>query len=305
MKLLAGLVLVVAQALGLGGQISPNFHNRLTNQITNSSPTSQSLTARPNLRPVALPVRTGNTTLTIGAASAIAVDATTMQVLYAKDAGTRRPIASITKLATALVLLSQHDPDETVIIPDLPTYGSDDAVIGLRAGESFRLYDLVQALLIPSAGDAADGLAVWDAGSATAFTAKMNAMMRRWQIDDMHFSNASGIVDHDNYATATSLARLGQLALASTAIKQTVSLRQTNITNAAGKVYSLQTTNDLLANSSYHGIKTGYTVAAGGCFMGLATINGHEVITVVLGANDRFAETRAMTNWIGNNWQWL
>lgn len=305
MKLLAGLALVVAQALGLAGQLSPNFHHRLTTQITSAPSSHHGVLARSTLRPVALPVQTSNPPLNLGAPSAIAVDATTMQVLYAKDAGSRRPIASITKLAAALVLLSQHAPDETVTIPDLPTYRTDDAVIGLHAGESFRLGDLVQALLIPSAGDAADGLAVWDSGSTAAFTTKMNAMMKQWHIDNVHFSNPSGIVDDDNYATATALTRLGQLALASTTIKQTVSLRQTSITSTAGKVYSLQSTNDLLANSGYHGIKTGYTAAAGGCFIGLVTINGHEVITVVLGADDRFADTRAMTNWIGNNWQWL
>lgn len=304
MKLVAAVALIIMQGLGLTAHVSNNFRSRLTNPWRSGQTVNQGLPVSPTYRALSLPIRTGNTPLSLEAGSAISVDAQSMQVLYAKDSGLRRPIASITKLATALIVMRSHDPAETVIIPKLPTYASDDAIMGLRGGETFRLGDLIKAMLIQSADDAADSLAIWDAGTITAFTDKMNAMMEYWKIADTHFSNASGLVDRDNYATAASLARLSQLALSNTTIRQAVTQPAAVIANTSGKVYGVQSTNDLLANSAYHGIKTGYTVAAGGCFVGLVTINGHDVITVVLGSANRFAETKLMTSWIGNNWQW-
>jgi len=129
--------------------------------------------------------------------------------------------------------------------------------------------------------------------------------MQQWGITGVHFSNPSGLQDANNFATATALAKIAQLALISPFIRTAVAQSQTNITSQSGRTLTLPSTNDLLASGQFYGIKTGYTPAAGECFVGLARIDGHEVITVVLDAGDRFAATTTITNWIGHNWQWL
>ena len=222
-----------------------------------------------------------------------------------KIANLRRPLASITKLVTAMVVLSHHQTDQLVTIGQLPAYTSDDDTIGLAAGETYRLGDLINAALIPSANDAADALAIYDAGTTTTFVAEMNAKMKQWNIPDTHFNSASGLNDDNNYTSAIALGRIATLALANPVIAADVQKPSATFSSTAGRQFSVNTTDDLLATGQFYGIKTGYTAAAGQCFVGLTKIDGHDVITIVLGSTDRFGETQALVNWIGTNWQWL
>ncbi|HUD11851.1 MAG TPA: serine hydrolase [Candidatus Saccharimonadia bacterium] len=255
--------------------------------------------------PPALPVQTGNPALSLNASSAYAVDTATGTVLYAQNAADPRAIASITKLVTILVILSTHKTSEEVRIPTLPSYQTTDQTMGLQPGETYQLGDLVRAILIYSADDGADALAIYDAGSTTKFAAKMNTKMAEWGITGAHFSNPSGLTDAGNSASAEAVAKIAELALTNPFIRQTVGQSKAVFTNTAGRQFNLPTTDDLLASGQFYGIKTGYTLNAGECFVGLTRIQGHEVITVVLGAGDRFGATLSLTNWIGLNWQWL
>ncbi|HEY2004668.1 MAG TPA: serine hydrolase [Candidatus Saccharimonadia bacterium] len=255
--------------------------------------------------PGPLPIQTGTDTLSLNVAAAVAVDASTGTVLYSNNAGAKRPIASITKLITTMVILSGHQPSEPVTVPKLPTYDPADELVGLKPGETYSVGDLVTAALVQSGDDAADALAFWDSGTSTKFAAKMNSKMAEWGISDTHFSSPSGLQDQNNYSTAASVSKIALLALSSTFIRHAVTLQNTTITSTAGRTLSIQTIDQLLATGQFYGIKTGYTPAAGECFVGLTRINGHEVVTVVLGADDRFAATQRLTNWISGNWQWL
>jgi serine-type D-Ala-D-Ala carboxypeptidase (penicillin-binding protein 5/6) len=254
---------------------------------------------------LAPPVQTNPEDLQLGAESAIAIDRATATVLYAKNIGTHRPIASVTKIITALVVLSRHNPQEVVTVPTLPKYPVEAETMGLVPGDTFRLGDIIEAALIPSDNDAADTLAIIDAGSTTKFAAKMNAKMAEWGITDTHFASASGLEDTNNFASAASLAKIASLALHNPDFARIVNYQTATITSGQGRTYNLKTTNDLLASGQFYGIKTGYTQAAGECFVGLTRINGHDVITVVLGADNRFGATTTLTNWIGHTWQWL
>jgi D-alanyl-D-alanine carboxypeptidase (penicillin-binding protein 5/6) len=253
----------------------------------------------------AIPVPVAATPLQVDAAAATAVDLDSGTVLFSQNAGTKRPIASITKLATSLVALSRHKPSDELTIPTLPAYDPADELIGLRPGENYTTGDLVRAALINSGDDAADALAIADAGSSDKFVGDMNSKMTAWGITGTHFSNASGLQDKDNYSTASSVAKIAELALSSQLIRSAVAQSDATITSQSGRAIELKTTNDLLASGQFYGIKTGYTPAAGECFVGLTRINGHEVVTVVLGAGDRFAATSTLVNWISHNWQWL
>jgi len=240
----------------------------------------------------------------LAAASWYAVDVATGTTLASHNATTERPIASITKLATALVIVHDHATGDQLTVPTLPAYASDDQIIGLQAGERFSARDLLAALLIYSADDSADALALADSGTETAFVAKMNQLVARWGIAGAHFSNPSGLIDSGNGASAQAVAALAQLVVQNPTLRQLVATPTATITDSAGRSFALATTDELLPSGQFKGIKTGYTEAAGQCFVGLTTIKGHEVITVVLGSPDRFGDTTTLANWITQNYQW-
>jgi D-alanyl-D-alanine carboxypeptidase (penicillin-binding protein 5/6) len=302
-KAIALVITLALHASGLWPHITDHARGELTATaaepvLASPSPAAASLTA--------LPVLISHTTPGLEAASSvIAIDRATATVLYSQDPGHKRPIASVTKLVTAMTILSRHSLGEAVTVGQLPAYQTADERLGLAAGETYKLGDLIKAALIPSANDAADALAIYDSGSVSKFTAVMNRQVNEWGIADSHFSSASGLQDSDNYSTALAMSKLAALALANPTIKQLVAEPSATITSSAGRSFSLKTTNDLLSSGRFYGIKTGYTPQAGECFIGLTKVNGHEVITVVLGSSDRFGETQALVNWIGSNWQWL
>ncbi len=255
--------------------------------------------------PEPVPVRISETPAPeITAPGALIVDLETMTTLYAKDAQTPRPIASLTKLATVMSVLDHRRPDEVLTIPALPTYNLADERMGLVPGEKLSVRDLVRASLIPSANDAADALAIADAGSQKAFIDKMNAKMRKWGIGEVKFASTSGLVDEGNTASPAALAKLAKLALANPTIAETTKVQSLMINDTAGRAFELRTTNRLLADPRFSGIKTGYTPAAGQCFIGLAEVNGRRVITVILGSQDRFGETQRLVDWVQSSYTW-
>jgi len=255
---------------------------------------------------VVIPIQTSTAPANLepSGVSAYAVDATTMTPLYGQAATTQLPIASITKLMTMIVVLGDHKTSDKVTVGQLPAYDPSDETLGLTTGEVLSVGDLAKAALIPSDNDAADALAIYDAGSTKAFIAKMNAKLTQWGITGAHFNSAEGLTDTDNYSSPEALAKIAKLALTNPTIASDVKLSTATITDDGGKSYSLTTTDDLLASGQFYGIKTGYTDAAGQCFVGLAHVNGHDVITVVLHSSDRFGDTMRLLNWIQGAWQW-
>ncbi len=251
-----------------------------------------------------VPIKVATKPLQLGAASAYAIDVTTGEVLYSSRPDTQRPIASITKLVTAMVILRSHNLDELVTIPALPTYTPDDALVGLKPGSVFTVRDLLAGLLIHSGNDAADALAIADSGSREAFAAKMNRFVAEWGIMAARFSNPSGLGDNGNSASAEALAKISLLALRNPTVTSLVKTPTATITSKDGQIFKLETTDHLLQSGRFHGIKTGYTVAAGQCFVGLTTIQGHQVITVILGSQDRFGESMLLADWINTTYQW-
>ena len=306
MKTIALLLILALHISGIWPHLSPTGQRHLVNNasdIPGLVPTS----ALPSVQAPFLPppIRTNTANLDLNTASAIAIDRATATVLYAKNIGAHRPIASVTKIITALVVLSRHKSSEIITIPTLPKYPPEAETLGLVPGDTFRLGDIAEAALMPSDNDAADTLAIIDAGSTTKFAAKMNEKMAEWGITDTHFASASGLQDTNNYASAAALAKIASLAIHNPDFARIVNYQTATITSGQGRTYNLKTTNDLLASGQFYGIKTGYTQAAGECFVGLTRINGHDVITVVLGADNRFSATTTLTNWIGHTWQWL
>ncbi len=301
---MTSIALIIALALHLTG-LWPHLTAGAQAEIARSA--RASLPAQPVASaPIAIPVQRQNEPLVLNRTSSVyALDRRTAMPLYSQNIDKKRPIASVTKLITVMVILDRHKTTDVVTIGKLPDYAIEAETMGLRQGEIFTVGDLVTAALVPSANDAADALAIYDSGSVTAFTARMNAKMAQWHISGTHFANASGLIDDGNYATARGLGQIAMLAMTQPFIAVTVKRPSAVITNAAGQTFSLTSTNRLLATGDFYGIKTGYTEASGECFIGITKISGHEVVTVMLGADDRFGDTRTLVNWISQTWQWL
>jgi serine-type D-Ala-D-Ala carboxypeptidase (penicillin-binding protein 5/6) len=272
--------------------------------LPGSKHTQSSGSATSTYQVTPIPYRSDNEPYTPQAVSAYAIDIDTATPLYSHLSSKPLPVASITKLVTVMVVLSNHKPDEVITVPDLPAYRPEDAKLGIAAGQRFVLKDLVQAALIPSANDAADALAIYDSGSITAFTNKMNRTVKQWGIEHTNFTSANGLHEDNNYASAEALAKLAKIALHNQTFALYTSTAHTSITSLSGQPYQLTNTNRLLADPRFKGIKTGYTPAAGQSVMALADIKGHRVITVVLNSPDRFAETTDLADWLERNWSW-
>lgn len=259
---------------------------------------------RVEITTVPIPVKNQETQPDIKATSVIAIDKASGSVLIEKNADEKRPIASITKLATAIETVNVYELDETVTIPKLPAYNAGDEIIDLKQGETYKVRDLLKALLVNSANDAADALAIINSGSSEAYSKNMTEKVKEWGIEDVNFNNPSGLKDVGNEATARAVAKMGMLAMHNQLIEQLVSTGTSSITSTSGRAIALEPTNKLLQTGQYKGIKTGYTLASGQCFIGLVNIQGHEVITVVLNSPDRFGETQQLVNWIDKTYTW-
>ncbi len=303
MKTLALIAMLMLQWTGLWHQAS-NTHRTTLARLAATGTVHPTPALLPVLD-ILIPTFTGHGQPYISTSTeALAVDAATGKILFSQNANQPHAMASITKLVTSLVILSRHSPSEMVKIKTLPVYEPGDALIGLQTGEAYHLGDLVRAMLVPSADDAADALALYDAGSTSAFAAHMNEKLNQWGINGTRFNNPSGLIDKGNYASAEALYRVAQLALANPFISTTVEQTNVSITSTSGRALMATTTNDLLSTGLFYGIKTGYTAAAGECFVGLTTVHSHKIITIVLGSPDRFGETQTLANWISKNYQW-
>jgi len=305
MKSFALLVALLLHATGLWNQTDQTARQHLINQSLGQSLTGSIIELKSSEKLLSIPVRQRVMPVDIGAKNVLAVDVDTMLTLYSKNPGEKVPIASITKIVTILTILERHSLDEIVTIKKLPDYTPDDDTMGLVEGDSLTVRQLVQAALIKSANDSADALALWDAGSIPKFTSRMNAALARWGVTDSHFTSASGLTETNNYATASDLARIGKLILTNPFLRDTVKTTSLTVTSSQNHQFELKTTNTLLENSLLYGIKTGYTFASGECLLGITTIDGHSVITVILGSNDRFGDTVRLINWIESSYQWL
>ena len=236
---------------------------------------------------------------------ALIYDLTGKKVLYSKAEEDSVPVASLTKLMTALVIMQQHSPEEIVTIPDgLPKLDTDDQKLNIQPGDQFRLSDLMNALLIYSANDVANALAIWDSGSIENFSTKMNDYAKQWELDKSNFSNPNGLDEINHKSSASDILVLATILIQNDEFKKIINTQSMSIQNIDGKKYQLTTTNKLLNLSYVYGIKTGFTKEAGQSLVLLAEKDGHQIITLVLNSPDRFTESNNMIKYTFDNYSW-
>ena len=223
--------------------------------------------------------------LKLPVASAMLFDVSSGKVLWAKNAGARLPIASLTKMMTALVVAAHEPPDAPVLITREALQFSGSGVGLLPLGKHVPVETLLYGLMLPSGNDAAIALSLKVAGSQSRFVALMNERAANMGLRCSHFNSVSGIVDRDNYSCPADLAVLAHTVLEQPRLARIVASSSAILPMPikGGKVY-LYNNNPLLRMNypGTDGVKTGYTLAAGECLVVTARRGGRWLGVVLL-----------------------
>jgi serine-type D-Ala-D-Ala carboxypeptidase (penicillin-binding protein 5/6) len=244
-----------------------------------------------------VPSGTAGSVATIGPSGldvkgAALADAATGQVLWSVGLNTERPIGSIVKVMTALLVIQAGHLNREITVPKSVTayINKQDgaSTAGLHVGDKLTAQELLEALLLPSGCDAAYTLAGAYGPGQDAFIAKMNAEAKKLGLDRTYFSNFDGLpwpTEHSTWSTPADLLTLGRYAMTYKVFRTIVG--QTTYSLAAGDghhAYKWQNTDPLIGSyQGATGIKTGDTKAAGNCLLFEATQNGLTLIGVTLG----------------------
>lgn len=238
------------------------------------------------------------------AQSAVVMERSSHRILFSKNADAHLPMASTTKIVTALTVLNNANLDDVVEISS-EAVGIEGSSIYLRAGEHLTVRELLYGLMLRSGNDSAVALALHVAGSVEAFAEMMNETAREAGCVDSNFVNPHGLHDDDHYTSAHDLAVLTCVAMENADFREIVATKTTRISNE-GMEYDrvLVNKNKLLSNfNDADGVKTGYTKKAGRCFVGSATRDGMQVVVVVLNCGPMFEETADMLDTAFANYQ--
>lgn len=226
----------------------------------------------------------------VAAWSAAVENAATGKLLWSRGLNTERPMASITKVMTAYLVIKAGHLDRKITIPAAVTgyvRAHNASSAGLRPGDRLTARQLLYALLLPSGADAAYTLAKAYGPGLSRFVTRMNATARLLGMRRTHFSNFDGLpypTSYSNYSTAANLLALGRAAMRLPVFRSVVAKRSYGLAAGSGHhAYRWKNLNPLLGRyPGAIGIKPGYTGAAGQCLLFEATRHGHTVIGVTL-----------------------
>lgn len=224
----------------------------------------------------------------INAQAAVVVEESSGRVLYEKNANQKRSIASTTKIMTAIVALENADVDEEVIISKRAA-GIGGSVIGLQSGQKFTLREMLYALLMASANDAAIAIAEHIGGTVEDFSKMMNIKAASLGMDRSNFVSPHGLDRDNQYSTAYDMALITIEALKNPLFAEIVSTKSSYIPG-----HNLYNTNELLGSCpGVDGVKTGYTGKAGRCLVTTVKRGDMRLISVVLGSPTNTARANA------------
>ncbi len=227
---------------------------------------------------------------TLLSAACILIDAKTGEVLFEKKADERLAPASITKIMTLLIAIEKSNPNEIVTIPKcVQDIALDSSRVPVFYGEEMPMRDLWYSLIYRSGNDAANAIAELVSGSIEAFVKEMNDKAKELGMTNTHFMNAHGYTQTGHYTTARDMAILTSHALENDLFREiTFSERYTmQPTSLRGELeiahnYSITNYESPYYYQYAYGIKTGYTAAAGQCYVGAAVKEDMELIVVLL-----------------------
>ena len=215
----------------------------------------------------------------------IVIDPRDGSVLAGKAAHKSLPIASTTKLMTAYLALKHLKPSQMVAAPAYHASNPAEIELGLRAGERMRVRDLLYGLLLPSASDAAETLAVAVSGSVPAFVTDMNQAAQRLGLTETSYANPIGLDDPDNYSSAHDLVTLATILLRNRLFARIVNSPSATL-RSGDHPRSVTSRNTLLGHVPWiNGVKTGHTLGAGYVLVGSGTQDSTTLVSAVLGTS--------------------
>lgn len=235
----------------------------------------------------------------ITADAAVIMEERNGEILYEKN-GTRREYpASMTKIMTCILSLEKGNPGKII---EVSPKAADVESTALNGGEWISLEDLTNQMMLISDNGAANAVGEAIAGNETAFSDMMNEKAKSIGMKDTHFVNASGMPDPDHYSTAEDMAKLARYAMENKNFRRVVGTKEKQIRYLRPQtIFRAENTNHLLYTyGGASGIKTGYTMAAGGCLAASAVRDGRELIVILMHSRDtdtRFAEAEALLDY--------
>lgn len=243
----------------------------------------------------------------LSAQAALVWDVRTGAVLYERNAQVRRPVASLSKLASVLVAREILKPSELVVIPP-------EAAVAQRRGTNIRLpvgqhalvQDLLGASLTPSANDAMVTLAVAASGSEDAFIAEANRRLPGLGAANTKLANSTGLQGGEQYSTAQDVRTLLTHLTQDNTLRSFLAAQKGVLVTQEGSRRAYITTNKLLGTYlPVIAAKTGFTNEAGENLALLTrTDSGHEVGAVILGSDQRFQDMKVLVAWVQRNYSW-
>jgi serine-type D-Ala-D-Ala carboxypeptidase (penicillin-binding protein 5/6) len=232
----------------------------------------------------------------VEAAAYALIDADTGKVLAGSNVDQQLAVGSLMKLLTAYVVMQAGEPTKTVVVPELDVV-QDESIIGLAPGMRYQRDLLLRALLVVSAGDAAQALAIDVAGSEEAFVDQMNKAAAELGLADTVAANETGLDADGAHSSAGDIAELSRVLLQDPTFRDTVDNRTAQL---FGKTRPATNQAFLTGYPGASGVKTGHTTQAGYCLAASATRDGRSLIAVVLGTPSqavRTTQAEAILDW--------
>lgn len=250
------------------------------------------------------PVGKNLATPDISARAVIIKDLTTDTILYQKEAKAPLPIASTTKIMTALVASEYFQPNSVLTVKKGVSVSG--AKVGLIAGENLSFRSLLYGMLLNSGNDAAYTIAENYPGGVLGFVSAMNKKAAELSLASTRFENPAGFDNPKHFSSAQDLMVITQQALGNAQLVRIFATKETDITSLDKKYkHQLRNLNRLLSQiQGVLGVKTGYTEAAKENLVTLMERDRHKVLLVVLGSDDRFGETTRLIDWTYANFVW-
>lgn len=226
--------------------------------------------------------------------SEIIIEAKTNRVLHSVNPDVERPIASLTKIMTAIVVIENADITKDFTIP-AESVGVEGSSVYLKQNEVYRVEDLLYGLMLRSGNDCAIALAKYTSGSVENFVKKMNEKSKELMLKNTLFTNPHGLHNDKHLSSARDVATIFAYAMNNDIFRKIVSSKSyvaTEKTSKESKVFNNK--NKLLYNYNFcTGGKTGYTKISGRCLAASANKDGMELISVVLGCSKTYEITQA------------
>lgn len=235
------------------------------------------------------------------AKGACVIDVESGEILFAENENKKLPMASTTKILTAIVLIENMDLSKTIKVDD-SAVGVEGSSIYLKKGEEIKVIDLLYGLMLRSGNDSAVALAIACSGSEENFSKLMNEKAKQIGANSSSFTNPHGLDDENHYTTAKDLALISAYAMKNEIFRKIVSTKMhvVEATNVSEKRF-FQNKNKMLSSfEGACGIKTGYTKKTGRCLASAAQRDGKTLVCVVLSCPNMWQDSKNLLEFCFN-----